>query len=346
MMYVHFRRLIKKAKLAAINAYENGWSFIGLFIAIIYGFGMVAMELAGEADIISNYWWWFIVTCTTVGYGDYSPITNTGRIIATIVMLGGIATITLTIAKATDSVLEIIANKKRGKSKVKCTDHVVIMGYRKGKTEKLIEEIKANDENECIVLCSADTELNPIGKSVHFIRGELASNNVIKRANVQEANKIIVFGSDDNQTFFTAYAIREKNKSAQMICYLNNEEHSEKINSLQANAKHLNKVILPVNIYLIAQELQDPGASQVLQQMMSNVDGPTLFCSELSIKNQRSIPYGELMAKLKESMNIIVVAVKDKQHCIQNNPCATEIINNKSMLFYLGEKRLEMIEVA
>ncbi|KZX82590.1 hypothetical protein A3715_18705 [Oleiphilus sp. HI0009] len=105
-------------------------------------------------------------------------------------------------------------------------------------------------------------------------------------------------------------------------------------------------MILPVNIYLIAQELQDPGASQVLQQMMSNVDGPTLFCSELSIKNQRSIPYGELMAKLKESMNIIVVAVKDKQHCIQNNPCATEIINNKSMLFYLGEKRLEMIEVA
>lgn len=35
--------------------------------------------------------WWAIVTITTVGYGDMSPATSTGRVIAVALMIGGIA---------------------------------------------------------------------------------------------------------------------------------------------------------------------------------------------------------------------------------------------------------------
>ena len=35
--------------------------------------------------------WWAIVTITTVGYGDLSPVTTTGRVIAVGLMIGGIA---------------------------------------------------------------------------------------------------------------------------------------------------------------------------------------------------------------------------------------------------------------
>lgn len=45
--------------------------------------------------------WWAIVTITTVGYGDLSPVTTTGRVIAVALMVGGIAllgTVTATLA--------------------------------------------------------------------------------------------------------------------------------------------------------------------------------------------------------------------------------------------------------
>ena len=37
--------------------------------------------------------WWAFVTTTTVGYGDYTPVTQVGRAIATVVMIVGIGLI-------------------------------------------------------------------------------------------------------------------------------------------------------------------------------------------------------------------------------------------------------------
>lgn len=42
--------------------------------------------------------WWTVVTMATVGYGDRYPVTDLGRIIATLVILGGCSTLCLAIA--------------------------------------------------------------------------------------------------------------------------------------------------------------------------------------------------------------------------------------------------------
>jgi voltage-gated potassium channel len=37
--------------------------------------------------------WWAVVTITTVGYGDYYPVTPGGRLVATVVMFSGVGII-------------------------------------------------------------------------------------------------------------------------------------------------------------------------------------------------------------------------------------------------------------
>jgi voltage-gated potassium channel len=39
--------------------------------------------------------WWAIVTCTTVGYGDHFPVTAGGQIIAVLLMILGIAALSV-----------------------------------------------------------------------------------------------------------------------------------------------------------------------------------------------------------------------------------------------------------
>jgi len=38
----------------------------------------------------TNALWWSLLTVTTVGYGDFTPVTTVGRVMATVLMIGGI----------------------------------------------------------------------------------------------------------------------------------------------------------------------------------------------------------------------------------------------------------------
>ncbi|HET6445473.1 MAG TPA: ion transporter [candidate division Zixibacteria bacterium] len=74
--------------------------YIALFgIIIVMQTAAIAVLRAESANIEANITsagdavWWVLATLTTVGYGDFYPITLTGRIAATFVMFAGVALI-------------------------------------------------------------------------------------------------------------------------------------------------------------------------------------------------------------------------------------------------------------
>ncbi|MFF1878002.1 potassium channel family protein [Leifsonia sp. NPDC058230] len=68
-------------------------SFVVLFIYVIALAEYSVERDAPNANITSfgDAIWWACVTMATVGYGDYYPITVPGRILAVLLMIGGVA---------------------------------------------------------------------------------------------------------------------------------------------------------------------------------------------------------------------------------------------------------------
>ena len=74
-------------------------ALLGLVIAVLITLtlGSIAIMLvevnAPEAKIVggSEALWWVFVTIATVGYGDYVPVTNMGRVVAVLFMVVGIS---------------------------------------------------------------------------------------------------------------------------------------------------------------------------------------------------------------------------------------------------------------
>ncbi len=64
----------------------------------------------GTIDSFGEALWWAFVTMTTVGYGDFTPVTIVGRGVAGGLMLGGIALIGAVTATLASWIVEKVAD--------------------------------------------------------------------------------------------------------------------------------------------------------------------------------------------------------------------------------------------
>jgi voltage-gated potassium channel len=70
---------------------------------------------AGRGAIINSFGkalWWSITTVTTVGYGDVYPVTNTGRVIAVLLMIGGISLVGVVTAALASWIIERVTEEE------------------------------------------------------------------------------------------------------------------------------------------------------------------------------------------------------------------------------------------
>jgi voltage-gated potassium channel len=80
---------------------------------VVVGGGLLMWVL--DHDEYPNIWvgmWWALQTVTTVGYGDVTPRNTSGRIIASFVMLEGIAFLTIIIAAITSTFVARAAEER------------------------------------------------------------------------------------------------------------------------------------------------------------------------------------------------------------------------------------------
>lgn len=339
-----FSLLSKTYRKALFKLYDHAWLTLLITITISYIFGLLGMIAFSETNIIDNYSWWFVVTITTVGYGDFFPITTGGKIIAAFIMASGIGAVAIIIGKLSELIISLAHKKNKGLGIMSIENHTLLMGYRKGSTEKVIAELLANNPDEKIILCSEEQETNPLNNSeVGFIRGELSSEDVLTRSSAQQAKSIIIHGRDDNQTFITAYAIRDINHSAHMVCYLNNEEHFTKITKLPANDRSLNQVILPVNVFLMAQELQDRESSTVIQQLISNLHGENLYRFDIDEASNFTIDFKNVFFNMKLKYNAMALAIKDTEVIV--NPSLDTPMRPGMAIFYTAPSRINNLSL-
>jgi voltage-gated potassium channel Kch len=83
-------------------------------LVVVLGSGVLIWAV--DHDEYPNIWvgmWWALQTVTTVGYGDVSPTNPSGRIIGAVVMLYGVAFVTIFVAAIT-SIFVTRASQERG----------------------------------------------------------------------------------------------------------------------------------------------------------------------------------------------------------------------------------------
>ncbi len=90
---------------------------VGTALLLIWYVSLVVLEAERGApgatiDSFGDAVWWAFCTVTTVGYGDYAPVTVTGRVFAVLLMAGGVVLVGLIVATISSWVLERVTGPR------------------------------------------------------------------------------------------------------------------------------------------------------------------------------------------------------------------------------------------
>lgn len=312
-----------------------------IFIAILILVSSALLIMLVEPDEqFSNFidaLWWAIVTATTVGYGDKYAVTLLGRIISIIVMLLGIGIVGGITAKLADIFIEFKRRRELGEVEAEYTGHIVICGWS-NKAKEIINQILNEDLERKQIVLVADIERDPFldNDLIHFVRGDITREEVLKRAGVQRAKSAIVLNADENDatTVLTVLTIETLNPDIYTIAEISSSEN--KIHLRNANVDEI-IVNNQINSQLMVRSALYQGTSQVISELLSNESGNEIYIFTADNKDIGN-NFLDVFTKYKREDDIILLGIKREDEII-TNPANDEKVQAGDKYFYIAKTK-------
>jgi voltage-gated potassium channel len=149
-------------------------------------------------ESLLNTFYFVMTTFTTVGYGDYSPVTLPGKFFAVFMFLIGIGLLGVVIGKIVDSFTIFRRMREEGRLNYIKDQHIIIIGWGK-KSDSAIKEILDSDaETEVLIIDTLPKAPGDVTDNrIHYIQGDPTTEEPYQKANIEKASAVIIF-SDDN----------------------------------------------------------------------------------------------------------------------------------------------------
>lgn len=300
---------------------------------------MVLVEPAGSALVQpANYWWFFVVTSATVGYGDFFPETGLGHVVGAYVIVGGIATLTTVFTRLASVLEQAKGRRMQGAISVTASGHVVVLGYLFGRTEHIVDQLLSDDCR--VVLCAwDDAGTHPMPeRGIDFVRGDLTEERTLRRAAVHTAATVLVDARDDNEALAIAVTVHHVNPQVHLVVSLRDLERSTLLRRIDENVR----CVQWHSPRMITEEMTTPGIAEVYADLMT-FGGANTYSVRLP-ESLGSVLVDRCQIALGRRHGAIVLAVRTEGQLMVNPPWQTELPAG-AVLYYVSPRPLTLEQV-
>lgn len=262
------------------------------------------------------YW----AVTTVIGSGDPSFVNSPGGfVIGWLLAFFGVAIVAAMTGAVVGFVIDFLLKEGQGMGAAGYRDHIVVCGWNTTARD-LIQELRG-DEFQTKVVVLHDSERNPAGEGVYFVRGDITSTEDLDRCGIREAASAIVFPVDrsneaDMRSILAVMAIESIAPQVRTVVEANNPAHVDHFKRAEAD-----EILVTSRLAsrLLARSALYPGLSELVTDIVSGGEGSELYRVALP-DDYVGLSIDELSAKLRGDHRATLLAVTRDGRSMTNPP--------------------------
>jgi voltage-gated potassium channel len=250
-----------------VRAFRSGHrTRIAILLGAAVGFLLLGAVLFSMEEHIAftTGFYWAITTATTVGYGDVSPKTGAGRVIAAGVMLTTIPLLASVFALATGGyaaagIRRILAMH----SPLPERPYRLVMGMNQT-VPAILRELAAARVSVVLI---ADVDPTGLPREVYHIRADPTDEAAIARAKPADAEQALITGGSDGDVLVSSVLLRKQAPNLPVIALVSSPSVREALQDLGVQQTMSAHDLIAATL---AKSLEAPHAADMVSQLVES----------------------------------------------------------------------------
>jgi voltage-gated potassium channel len=311
------------------------WMRLLLGAVLIIIVGVVGVRFF-EGYSFLNALWYIVESLTTVGYGDYVPVTAGGKIFMMVMLLVGIGYVLYVISNGIAMIVEgrvsdVLGIRNMERRIAMLENHILVCGAGRVGSE-VIHHLK-QDQAPFVVIESDPGIINELkGQGLLIVEGDATNDEILIKAGIHKARGIIAALPSDADNVFISLTAKELNPGIIVVARANRRDSESKLLRAGANRvvapealggrRMAASILRPATIQFVDTILYRQGNDIEIEEILVS-DGSVLCCQTMK------------QAAIKERSGASVLAIV-RQGEVTGVPGDDEFIRPQDILISIG----------
>lgn len=288
---------------------------------------------------LSDAYWYSLVTLTTVGYGDFYPITFWGRLIGILFVLGSLGILGYIVTELSLKISEYLKKREMGYFGTDMNNHCIIIGWNAFSKQVAEQIIKANEDLAIVV--NQESDLKTIrqiysDKKCFVLLADLNDYNALEKINITSSRRVYISFENDTDSLVYTISLKKQFESVNCVVAIENIELKSSFNYLGVQFIIPKKEIVSK---FIASYIFEPNVALLTEDLISTSNDKTnLDICETKLTNNHNYintSFLETYIDLKEKSGITLVALSRENQLIKN-PENDLVLKENDVLLYIA----------
>ena len=301
--------------------------------------------------------WCGLVTITTVGFGDITPVTGLGRIIAAGMMVAGMFTLAMFAGIVGSSLVRGMLSIRKEQFRMSdYVNHVVVCGYDESTGLLLDALTRELDLNETRVVLFEDHERpRQVPPDFLWVQGDPSKESELDKVRLTQASAVIISGARDTtpqiadaRTILITFTVRSYLKRHRrqirhrrlrlyVVAEILDSENVD--HALTAGADEVIETSR-IGYSMIAHAVGYHGTATAMSRVLIS-GSHNVYVGTIPGQRQEPVSFGDLMVELQLSKRGgLVVGLRTPSGEEIINPRKSQLLEPGTQLLYLAEEAL------